>query len=516
MYLNIFLYLTNNKFMKKNNILSNSLILAVGGVLAKVFSAIYRIGLTRILGGVGIGLYQLVFPFYSLCVVFATAGLPMAISKIIAKHKNHKKKILKKCLLYTTILALSLTFVLILFSGVLSKIQGEDISICYIILAPTIIIISVASVLRGYFQGIYNFVPSAVSNICEQFVKLVVGLILSLVFVNISLIAGVVAAMVSIVVSEIVSLVVLLLYLKHTTFEKEKDGKFQIKFKDLLKDILPITLTNIILPISSFVDSVLIVNLLMLNFPKNMSVMLYGLESGAVASLISLPTIFSFAIASVLLPSLTKMGHSFNKNNKISLSLKIILIICVPCVLCFILIPERILSVLYGTRLNTLGIRGTAIAASLLSVSGIGVVFLAINQIYSSSLQSVDQRVAPVRNLIIAVLLKMLLEIMFIPCKMINIYGLAIGNTVCYSSAMLLNHLEIKQNFKLKINYKFAGKLILSNSAMLLAMLSVLVVKNSVWNTILAILIAVITYFFCLFKFKIFSKRDLATFKYKI
>ena len=161
--------------MKKSNLMSGVLVLSIGGVLAKIFSAIYRIGLTRILGGEGIGLYQLVFPLYSLCVVLATAGLPMAISKVIARNRGKEKSVIKKCFMFTSIISLTLTFILLIFSRPLATIQGNaDITICYIILAPTIILVSSASVLRGYFQGKENFTPSAVSNIAEQFVKLVV------------------------------------------------------------------------------------------------------------------------------------------------------------------------------------------------------------------------------------------------------------------------------------------------------------------------------------------------------
>ena len=60
--------------MKKNSLMSGALVLSVGSVLAKLFSAVYRIALTRILGGVGIGIYQLIFPIYSLCVGWASNG----------------------------------------------------------------------------------------------------------------------------------------------------------------------------------------------------------------------------------------------------------------------------------------------------------------------------------------------------------------------------------------------------------------------------------------------------------
>jgi len=243
--------------MKKNNLMSGALILSIGGVLAKVFSAIYRIGLTRILGGEGIGIYQLVFPFYSLCVVLATAGLPMAISKVISKNRGKEKSVVKKCMIFTSIISLIITFILLTCSHGLAGLQGnKDIAICYVILAPTIILVSATSVLRGYFQGRHDFTPSAVSNISEQFVKLVVGLVLSLALLGVSVMASIVGAMISIVISEVISIFVLLVYFKK---EPKSDAQAKVSIKELMKDIAPITLTNIILPISSFIDSVLVI-----------------------------------------------------------------------------------------------------------------------------------------------------------------------------------------------------------------------------------------------------------------
>ena len=124
--------------MQNKGMLSGALMLSVGGVLAKVFSAVYRIVLTRILGGVGIGLYQLIFPLYSLCVVIATAGIPMAISKVIAKHPDNQASVIKKCLIFTCSISLTLSALLVIFSKLLARLQGEQrLAICYLILAPT-------------------------------------------------------------------------------------------------------------------------------------------------------------------------------------------------------------------------------------------------------------------------------------------------------------------------------------------------------------------------------------------
>lgn len=501
--------------MKKNNLMVGALVLSIGSVLAKVFSAIYRIVLTRILGGEGIGLYQLIFPFYSLCVVFATAGLPMAISKVVSKNRENKFGVIKKCFVFTSVIALLLTLILILSSRGLAILQGQkQLTTCYLILAPTIILVSVSSVLKGYFQGEQNFVPSSLSNICEQFTKMVVGLILSLSLIRLGLLPAIIGSVIGIVISEVVSVVVLLLHLKKVKVKENKVSTVSIK--ELVKDVLPITLTNIILPISTFIDSILVVNLLSINFTNNMSVFLYGIESGAVSSLVSIPTIFSFAIASVVLPNITHTKHTFNQNQKLLMSLKLVLIITIPCVICFTLVPNRLIEFLYQNKINTFGLNGINVASKLLAISGFGIVFLAINQVYSSVLQAIEERYVAIRNLTIAIILKFVIEIIFMPSKILNIYALAVANTLCYVTAMILNHMEIKANFKLKIHYTFWAKLILSNSIMVISLVSVMALNSGMANTLLAVFIAGLTYIICLYFTKIFNSKDKALFKYKV
>lgn len=500
-----------NTYMKKSSLFTGALILAVGTVLSKIFSAVYRIVLTRILGGVGIGMYQLIFPLYSLAVVLVTAGLPLAVSKLVAKFPDSAKKIVKKTMFFMAVVSLIVT---VLMVAVGHKIGVGGQASIYYILAPTIVVIASSAVLKGYFQGKHCFTPTAVSNILEQFVKMVAGLILSLSLIGFGVYWAIVGAMIGIMLSEIISLVIMLLYFKK---DKTRDkSKIDLRYTELLKDILPITITNIILPIASFIDSVVVVKLLANSFSDNVSVFLYGLESGAVSSLTSIPTIFSFSIATVLLPNIADDSNAWNKNFKLSMAIKIILVIVVPCVICFVFIPNRLIEVLYSNRLNDLGINGTAIASSLLALSGIGMVALAINQIYSISLQAVNERTATIRNMIIAVVVKFVIELIFLPTLMLNIYSLAIANTVCYIVVLALNHAEIIRYFNLKINYIFGAKLLLSNFMMVIAMIGILAFGHSVANTLLAGTVGVIVYLGSLYLTKIFNKCDYAILKYKV
>jgi hypothetical protein len=97
---------------------------------------------------------------------------------------------------------------------------------------------------------------------------------------------------------------------------------------------------------------------------------------------------------------------------------------------------------------------------------------------------------------------------------MLNIYALAVANIVCYITVMFLNYTEINYKFKIKINFIFAGKLVLCNVAMLLALVAVMSVKNSVANTFLAVAVAVVVYFVSLCLFKVLTKKDVVL-KYK-
>ena len=501
--------------MKKNSLLSGALILVVGAVLAKGFSAVYRILLTRILGGVGIGLYQLIFPIYSLCVVLATAGLPMAISKIIAKNKGGERKIVKKCMFYIATISLILALIMAFGSRFLAILQGnKEIAICYVILAPSLLFVAGSSVLRGYFQGVHNFTPSAVSNIIEQFVKLCFGLVLSLILIKQSLMLAIIGAVVGIVISEIIAFIILVINYK-ISIKKSTNIEIELTFKEIFKDILPITLTNIILPLSSFIDSVLVVNLLKINFSTEVSVFLYGIESGAVASLINLPTIFSFAIASAIMPSMSVKECIKNKNFKLNVCVKVVLMIAVPCVVSFIFFPKQIISVLYGNRLDGFGFAGVDIAARLLAISSFGIIGLVVNQVYSSTLQAVNFRKATITNLAIAVFTKFVITLMFMPFKNLNIYALAIANTTSYLLVMLLNQLKIQTKFNLKIDYKFYSKLILSNFIMLVTIATVLLCNSSIQTIVLAFILGGLLNVFSLYMFKIFNKKDYAMLKYK-
>ena len=243
---------------------------------------------------------------------------------------------------------------------------------------------------------------------------------------------------------------------------------------------------------------------------------LYGIESGAVSSLVNLPTIFSFAIASAIMPSMSNKDNILNKNNKLNLILKIVLIISIPCLICFVFFPNQLINILYGNKLLSLNLNGNSIAAKLLTISSFGIIGLVVNQVFSTSLQAVNFRKVTIKNLAIAVVVKFIIEAVFMPFKSLNIYALAIANTVCYLLVFVLNNIKVNEVFKIKISSMFLGKLMICNFLFVATVVGLFMFSSGVIYSILTFMVGVLVYCSSLYYLKIFTYKDLISFKYNI
>jgi stage V sporulation protein B len=125
--------------MKKSSLLTGAIILTISGIICKGLGAFSKIPLANILTGEGIGIYQLIFPLYSLLLLISTSGIPIAISKIISENKNSAQQIIKYSLKLIIIISLILTGFVILFAQLIAKIQGNlNLKNAYIVIAPSI------------------------------------------------------------------------------------------------------------------------------------------------------------------------------------------------------------------------------------------------------------------------------------------------------------------------------------------------------------------------------------------
>ena len=245
----------------KSSIIKNLSWVLICSVVAKLIGGIYRVVLTRILGA-NIGLYQIVFSVYSFLTILITSGIAMSVSKLVSSKKRDKDKqgVICGAIFILISISLIMSIVLILGSKGLALLQGEiKIYICYIILAPSLLLSAVCAVLRGYYQGCEQFKVSSLSNVFEQLTRVLFGLVFMLVLQKYYVLGALVGSVLGNVIGDFVSFV----YLKLRS--KKLKIKYSYKYiddgKKVFKYSYPIMLYAILVPLSNLVDSFLIVKL---------------------------------------------------------------------------------------------------------------------------------------------------------------------------------------------------------------------------------------------------------------
>jgi len=257
--------------MKAQNFLMATFILTSSTLIAKLLGAVYRIPLTYILGAQGLGIYQLVFPLYSLLLVITSSGLPNAISKIISykiakKEPFNIKKFLKCCLIFFSMISLFFSILVIILSKNIATLQGNHLSyLGFIGIAPAIIIVANLCIFRGTFQGLKNMTPTSISLIVEQTVKLISGLIFAYLLMPYGIEYGVLGAILGVTLSEAVALVILIIQYYITI---NKNNFFNKSYNNFENKSL---FNNKIKPNSSLIDNMKINNDIFENCPKAQS-----------------------------------------------------------------------------------------------------------------------------------------------------------------------------------------------------------------------------------------------------
>lgn len=428
---------------KQKNIVRGAATLGVGAMLAKLLGAFYRIPLTNLIGGLGLGLYQMVFPVYSVLLDFSGAGVPSALSKIISSYEGEDKELnaynyLSGSLRLFFFFGLFCSLIMLVFAKPLATAQGNpDAYLAYLFLSPAILGVSLISCFRGYFQGKMDMVPTAVSQIVEQFVKLGFGLLFSYLFLP-NIAKAVAGATFAITLSEFSALLYLFAaYLKNKkslsirlSFEK---SSFSVRTKTVIKNTVPITLIGIILPLSQVVDSFLILNLL--GAYRQDATSLYGLLSGVAATVIGLPVSVCYGVAAVAIPTVSASKTEMEKRINAKRTLLLTTLVALPCAIFTAIFAPFIIGLLFRGLLD----EEKLIAVNLLRISSPNVLLLSLLQTSNAVLIGKGKLYFPVLSLSVGVAVKTALNLILLNTPKLNIYGGALAIIACYFTVCLLN-----------------------------------------------------------------------------
>ncbi len=435
-------------------IVSGAFLLGTGAFVAKLLGALYRVPLTYLLGGEGLGLYQMVFPVYTVLLDFSGAGVPNALSRLISSSLDGEKDYYAKAYLNAGIklflwFGLAFSFVMFLFARPIAGLQGNvGAYLGYTFLSPAVLLVSLISCFRGYFQGQMDMKPTAISQVTEQLVKLTLGLL----FVKLSLpnielaVAGATGA---ITLSELVALGYL--YATYLRYKRKNPLKIEldsVKLKELKKRVIkltvPITIVGILIPFSQVIDSFLVLNILGKYLQNATS--LYGLLSGVVATVIGLPVAVCYGVATVAVPAVSRGKNESEQDKNAKKTLLLTLAVALPAtIFCYFFAPfiiRLLFSRLEGEEKST--------AINLLRLSSPSVLLLSLLQTSNAVLIGKGKPYKSVISLAIGVTVKEILNLILLNVPKLNIYGGAIAIIACYFTVCLVNLFMI---FSFKGNY---------------------------------------------------------------
>lgn len=538
---------TNNQGNNKNaDFLKHGSILAMASLIVRFIGMVYRIPMSNILGEEGNGIYAVAFDIYDIILIVSSYSLPLALSKIISAQNMRREyknigKTFRLALIFAVISGGLFGIMLFVFSGWIEANIYPDyvgVHIPLRVLAPTIFIVALLGVFRGFFQGKKTMVPTAVSQVLEQVVNAIVSVLAAYLFIKWNMDSleksawGAAGGTLGTCLGAFTALLLLVfVYSIYRPVQKKLERRDRGRrlystahiYRVLFLTILPIILSQTVYQISGLIDYYLFGDILGSKGVDSVTIKsLIGVYSSKYRILTSVPIAISTSIASSMIPSavaaFTQRDMPQLKYNILS-GIKFNMVLAFPCALGYTVLGQGIVRLLFPSSNYVLG-------GHLMLAGSMAVVFYAISNVTGGALQSIDKMHVPVVNSAISLVIHVLIVICLLQFTGFGIYALIVGNVTFPIVVSVLNIWSIKRyipSFHLKPLKTFFVPLSAS-LWMTIAVVVVYALSNKLFLSflggyaanaaavLLSLVIAVFVYFVVFLKLKGMTKEELFDF----
>lgn len=441
-----------------NKMMKGTAVLTFASLVAKILSAFYRIPFENLVGNTGFYIYQQIYPIYGIGMTFALTGFPMYISKLVAQEEEKQAKDEVAREVFYLLLLLGVAIFLFLQFGALwiGHAMGDaKLDVLIKSVSWMYLLMPILAVGRGYHQGIFDMVPTALSQLLEQVVRVTVIIIVAVLAVkmNWSLYHMGAWAMFGSTFGAIAASLFFcafysrLMYYRHTiSFNKLKNVG-----KRLFSEGLTICLFAAMMVLLQLVDSFTVKEALQTSGYRPTEAKEWKGIYDRAQPLIQMGLVVSVSFSTALLPVLTEKFVQ-NKLHQFKLIAKMIIRVCLgvssaASVGLMILMPEINIS-LFGDRLGS----------PALAVSMAAIIFATLLTMYNSFLQSLGQYWQTFLALFVILLIKSLCNSIFVyhwgimGASIATVLSLLVG---CFTLKMTLpqmgNNLLREDHFLLKL-----------------------------------------------------------------
>ena len=463
---------------KKQSFMGGVTVLAISTILVKICGALYKIPLGNILGDEGIAHFNTAYNIYAVLLTLSTAGLPLALSKLISEadslgRSNQVRRCFRTAMAVFVVMGILGTAAMMLLTKELAAWMNNSLAYWPIkALGASFICVSVMCAYRGYAQGRRNMVPTAVSQLIESFFKLVVGLPLAWYIIDqgfgleIGAAGAIVGVTAGIVLAMLYMIVQYLRQRKDLPVGSDIPESHGVIFKRLLWLGIPITIGQAGMSILNMLDQKIIMgqlqNLTLRQIADGslQAMQEVEIESAAAAlygqytfssNLYNLLPAFLPAVAISLIPAVsvavTRKDHR-EVNRVVAASFRLIAVLAIPAGVGLSVMAGPILQLLYPSQAQA-----AQAATYHLQLLGIASIFVCIMLLTNSIMQAHEKVRLPIYTMFIGGAVKVVINYMLVGNPAINIKGAPIGTLVCYALIALMNLVLVYRLLEEKPNY---------------------------------------------------------------
>lgn len=436
--------------MPKRTFVYGATILLGANLVNRILGFAYQYLIMNHIGGEAYGLFNMVFPIYMLALVLTTAGIPLAIAKMISEEVSLGRTAQAQAIFHLAfwILFISgaiVSTVLYFLTPFLAHRIFPDPRVLTIfqICTPAIFIVSISSVFRGYFQGLQNMVPTAISQICEQLIRVTVGYSAAFRLLDAGVEWAAAGLALGMLAGEVVGLLVIAIQYQFV-LPKFKGESHEPAYSSRLILIKlwrlasPVTAGRLLSTGLSALDALLIpLRLQVAGYGAREATTLFGQLGGSAFTLLTFPSVFTFALATSLVPAISEAAarrqlHVVRARSAEAIRLTIL--IGIPCLIILFYFSRPLTSLFKSTEI-----------APILRVLALGGIFSYIQQTTTGILQGLGKVHLPVLHSIIAAIIRIPVLVYLTGLPQWGLRGTALAYTIGFIVMAVLNLIAISR-----------------------------------------------------------------------
>lgn len=476
---------TTSKSPDSGNFLIQGSILAAAGIIVRLIGLLYKVPMTRILGTEGIGYYNTAYEIYNIGLILSSYSLPLAISKLIAARRirgryQDARRVYLCGMAFGITVGTAMTAILLFGSSWITEtiFKSPGSALPLAVMAPTVLVFSVMGIIRGYFQGFGNMIPTSVSQIIEQVIHAAVSIVASYLFIRWFADAaspasyGAAGGTLGTLTGALAALIFLsAMMLRHRKSQAElyrrpqsvSTESWKSVFWALLVTLTPIILSQFVYQLSGSVDNSMFGQIMSakgLTEKERMS--LLGIYGGEYRLLTNVPVAIASSLGTSMIPSIvaSKTQRDFPAvQKKIRLTVKFNMLIAIPCAVGMGVLAGPIMRLIFGDN--------SALARNLLTLGAPAVIFFSLSTVTNAVLQGIDLMRKSVTHSAISLALHVILVYVLLQHFNMGVYGLVIGNVTFALAVCILNWLAIGKALKYRQEIRTTFLLPLVSSAVM-------------------------------------------------